>query len=88
VCNATLDEYHRGITTDTGVLVIKVAKHKTGKYGSAKLTVDEAMASRIDDYVHYMRPLCLDPLVGDPGTMFILPGSKPVHKWSNINGQI
>ena len=74
VCNATLHEYRRATTTDTGILVIKVAKQKTGKHGSAKLTVDAGIAVRLADYVRHVRPLLFTPDVEDPGTLFILPG--------------
>ena len=84
VCNATLDEYHRAVKTASGIFVIKVAKHKTGKYGSAKLTLDDMLAN----YVQHIRPMSLDAEVEDPGTLFVLPGSKQIRKWSNINSYL
>ena len=66
VCNCTIAEY-RAATVCGDVLVIKVARHKTGRYGSAKLTTNGQLTKR---YVMlcfvglYIRPpFCLGKLI-------------------------
>ncbi len=87
VCNATIDEFKNAHHTERGITVIKVHKHKTGKFGTAKLTMDAKLSSQLNEYVLWIRPLA----VGggeDPGTLFVLPGSKPILKWSNLESML
>ena len=42
-----MDEYNERAMAGS-ITVIKVKKHKTGKYGSAKLTLDEYLAKKLD----------------------------------------
>ena len=83
MCNATMAEYQGAVVSD-GILVIKVKEHKTGKYGTAKLTLDQQLARQLRIYVEEFRPLMIEDGCLDPGTLFILPGSKPITKWSNV----
>ena len=77
-----MKEYSESVVTG-GVTVIKVKEHKTGKFGTAKLTLDAKLANRLHRYVHTLRPLEVGDGV-DPGTLFVLPGSKAITKWSNL----
>ena len=82
VANCTVNEY-RNATICEGSTVIKVYKHKTGKQGTAKVTVDSQLAERLGLYYRYIRPKLVDP--GNPcDYLFILPGSQKVNKMSNL----
>ena len=83
VTNCTVDEYRNATTTSDGTTVIKVFNHKTGQQGTAKLTLDPQMHERLNDYFSYMRPYLAEP-GKDIDSLFILPGSVHVHKFSNM----
>ena len=85
VQNCTVDEYYYSIyEEEENITVIKVINHKTGATsGSAKLTAGPVMAKRLDKYVKYVRPKLADKS-NDTDRLFILKGSKPVLKISNL----
>ena len=63
VANATLAEYkNRTEVQREGetVIIIKVAKHKTGLFGSAKLVIPPDDMSKLHTYITTICP-CLDP---------------------------
>jgi hypothetical protein len=68
-----LEEWEGATITDCGVTVIKVKKHKTGKFGTAKLTMDPKLARWLRLYVNHLRPLAVREGF-DPGSLFVLPG--------------
>ena len=77
-----MKDYSESVVTG-GITVIKVKEHKTGKFDTAKLTLDAKLANCLHRYVHTLRPLEVGDGV-DPGTLFVLPGSKAITKWSNL----
>ena len=82
VCNCTIEEY-RAVRFTNGAYVIKVKEHKTSQLGTAKLTMDPVLMNRLRFYFKYIRP-CLAEPGKDSDRLFILPGSVPITKFSNI----
>ncbi len=59
VCNCTVQEYLASRTVNEDACVIKVANHKTSKYGIAKLVAE--MKKKVDDYYSLIRPKLAEP---------------------------
>ncbi len=78
VVNCTLKEYNSSTIVD-GVKVIRVKEHTTGKHGSAKLTTDGVLSTRLEEYFRFIRPKLAEP-GKDINRLFILPGSKQIYK--------
>lgn len=82
IANCTVDEYHRSVICE-GSTVIKVYDHKTGKQGTAKITIDEQLMDRLRLYFRHIRPLLVEQGHDIPN-LFILPGSQKICKFSNL----
>jgi hypothetical protein len=82
VCNCTIEEYRAAKFTN-GTYIIKVKEHKTSQQGTAKLTMDPVLMNRLRLYFKYIRPCLVEP-GRDSDRLFILPGSVPITKFSNI----
>ncbi len=86
VTNCTMEEYSNAIV-EQKVTIIKVMNHKTGALGSAKLTTSGMLTRRLHEYVDFVRPLLLADDYdddNDAAPLFILKGSRAIHKIGNI----
>lgn len=81
--NCTQAEFERGRMTN-GVYVVNVAEHKTTHTGGpAKLMFEDQVYRRALKYRDLIRPLCTVEK-GDIPNFFVVPGSKPIDKVSNV----
>ncbi len=82
VTNCLLQEYQDAII-ERGVQIIKVANHKTGAYGTAKLTTSHKMTERLADYVNFIRPILRKD--DDPEEyLFLNTNGKRISKIGNV----
>lgn len=78
----TTAEFKEGRMVDD-LFIATAYEHKTNMIGPCKLVFDKTVHKRAIKYMEYIRPKLVEEH-GDIPEFFVLPGSKPIDKMSNL----
>ena len=81
VINLKLIQFSSGSFTDD-IYIVSVSEHKTGIGGTAKLMFKADLKIKVEEYINYIRPSCLN--FEESEYLFLLPNGEQVKKIYNL----